>query len=45
MKDWNEPSTLALVALLVGIALGTLSGYTLALETHKAGVDCVVGAP
>jgi len=42
MKDWNEPSTLALVALLVGIALGTLSGYSVAVDT---GVDCVVGAP
>ena len=39
MDDWNEPSTLALVALLIGIALGTLSGYTLALDLHPYQVD------
>lgn len=39
MIDWDEPSTLALLALLVGIALGTLSGYTLALDFHHFKVD------
>jgi hypothetical protein len=39
MKDWDEPSTLAVLALLIGIALGTLSGYELALERHVFKVD------
>jgi len=32
MKDWSQTDTLTLLALLVGIAMGTLSGYTLALD-------------
>ena len=32
VKDWANTETLVLLALLVGIALGTLSGYTLALD-------------
>ena len=39
MKAWDEPSTLALLALLIGIALGTLSGYTLALDAAIFTVD------
>lgn len=39
MKDWNAPETLVLLALLVGIALGTLSGYTLALDLQPFVVD------
>jgi hypothetical protein len=39
MKDWNSTETLVLLALLVGIALGTFSGYTLALDFHHFKVD------
>ena len=39
MMEWDQPSTLALLALLIGIALGTMSGYTLALEHFPFQVD------
>ena len=38
-KDWDEPSTLTLLALLIGIALGTFSGATLVLEEARYTVD------
>lgn len=41
-KDWNEPSTLALLALLIGIALGTFSGATFVLEEARYTMDNVV---
>jgi hypothetical protein len=57
MKDWDEPSTLAVLALLIGIALGTLSGYELALDrfpkshdlpptlVERINPDTVIGVP
>jgi hypothetical protein len=39
MKDYANTETLVLLALLVGIALGTLSGYTLALDAPTFVVD------
>lgn len=39
MTDWDAPETLALLGLLIGIALGTLSGYTVALERYPYTVD------
>jgi hypothetical protein len=42
MKDWNKPETLVLLALLIGIALGSFSGYTVALEHYDIHVDNVV---
>jgi hypothetical protein len=32
MKDWAATETLVLLALLMGVALGTASGYTLHLD-------------
>jgi len=32
MRDWCQTDTLVLLSLLVGIALGTLSGYTLHID-------------
>jgi hypothetical protein len=42
MRDWANTDTLVLLALLMGIALGTVSGYTIALEHHDFQVDNVV---
>ena len=39
MNDWANTETIVLLALLIGIALGTLSGYTLALERAVFTVD------
>jgi hypothetical protein len=39
VKDWNKTETLVLLALLMGIALGTVSGYTIALEHYDFQVD------
>jgi hypothetical protein len=34
VKDWAETDTLVLLALLVGIALGTVSGYNVAIDLN-----------
>ncbi len=39
MNDYAEPSTLVLIALLIGIALGTLSGSMLVLDWLEFPVD------
>ena len=39
MTDWADTETLVLLALLIGIALGTVSGYTLHLDLHPFEVD------
>ena len=39
MSDWNATETLVLLALLVGLALGTVSGGTLVLEESCFKVD------
>jgi len=39
VKDWAQTDTLVLLALLVGIALGSVSGYTLHLDLHPFQVD------
>jgi len=39
MNDYANTETLVLLALLIGIALGTFSGYTLALEAAPFTVD------
>jgi hypothetical protein len=39
VKDWANTDTLVLLALLMGIALGTVSGYTIALEHYDFQVD------
>ena len=39
MKEWNQTDTLVLLALLTGIALGTLSGYNIALERAHYTID------
>jgi hypothetical protein len=39
MPDWDNTETLVLLALLVGIALGTVSGYTLHLDLSPFQVD------
>jgi hypothetical protein len=42
MKDWASTETLVLLALLVGVLLGTFSGYNIALEYHEFQVDNAV---
>ena len=39
MSDWNNTETLVLLALIVGIALGTFSGGALVLEERCFQVD------
>jgi hypothetical protein len=39
VRDWAQTDTLVLLALLVGIALGTVSGYTLHLDLSPFQVD------
>ena len=39
MRDWCQNDTLVLLALLVGIALGSVSGYTLHLDSPTWTVD------
>lgn len=39
MRDWADTETLVLLALLVGIALGSVSGYTLHLDEPPYKVD------
>jgi hypothetical protein len=39
VKDWAATETLVLLALLVGVALGTASGYTLQLDLAPFTVD------
>lgn len=40
MKDWDELSTIALLALLIGVAMGTISGYSLALDLYPHTYEC-----
>jgi len=39
VKDWAQTDTLVLLALLVGIALGSVSGYTLHLDEPIYRID------
>jgi hypothetical protein len=39
VRDWDNTETIVLLALLVGIAMGTFSGYSLALEPAIFTVD------
>jgi hypothetical protein len=32
VKEWSQTDTLVILALLMGVALGTASGYTLQLD-------------
>jgi hypothetical protein len=41
-KDWDEPSTLALLALLIGLALGSVSGGFFVIEHYDFQADNVV---
>jgi len=45
MKDWNQTDTLVLLALLIGIALGSVSGYTLHLDQPPFQVDNDIRLP
>jgi len=38
-RDWANTDTLVLLALLIGIALGTFSGYTLAIDAPPYTID------
>ena len=42
VNDWNSTETIVLLALLIGVLLGTFSGYTLALDHYDFQVDNVV---
>jgi hypothetical protein len=39
MKDWASTETIVLLALLVGVLLGTFSGYNIAIEHYDFQVD------
>ena len=39
MSDWADTETLVILALLIGIALGTFSGYTLRLDAPPYTID------
>jgi hypothetical protein len=41
-REWNKTDTIVLVALFIGICMGTLSGYNIALDHYDFQVDNVV---
>lgn len=45
MKDWAETDTLVLLALLIGIALGSVSGYYTHLDSIPYKVDNDIRLP
>jgi hypothetical protein len=42
MNDWNNTETLVLLALLVGLLVGTFSGYVIVIDHFGLAVDNVV---